>query len=200
MFRLTQIEEETQAEMERQGTISRASCPGDELDSFASPSLLVSMANNSTMRLIIDYSGINRLLEKEPISIPNLETTLMHLQRSSIYSNIYIKNAFSSINVTQGRAKYTAFLTSVGKYVMYKLSMGMVNSPNALFKIMDRANHNKVVRNHKGEVILENRLPKLVQSRIQGVLIYYDDIMVYHKSELTHKQALDKHFKNLSSY
>jgi hypothetical protein len=61
---------------------------------------------------------------------------------------------------------------------------------------MDRANHNKVVRNHKGEVIFENRLPKLIQSRIPGVLIYYDDIIVYHKSELTHKQALDKHFKN----
>ena len=177
--------------------LNKASVEGGDLPAFSSPCFLVFRKDkrNQAARLVVDFRGINELIMVEPVAISNFKMLLNTMRDAVIFSSLDLKSAFQSIELTEDSKKYTQFSTMFGTFVFNTLCTGMASSPTALSRFVDKMinmvpkyNNNKLLLDSKGFPILEC-------NKLDNVLIYYDDILIFSHPEDTYENTLKTHFK-----
>jgi hypothetical protein len=124
---------------------------------FGSPILFVRKADGS-LRLCIDYRGLNAVTRKYAYPLPRVDDTLDELKDANFYTHLDLASGFWQIRVRDQDIHKTAFQTHDGLMEWVAMPFGLCNAPATFQRMMND--------------ILRNSLHKFVTVDLDDVCIY----------------------------
>ena len=131
---------------------------------------------DGSLRLCIDYRGLNQITKKNRYPVPLIPELIDRLRSAAIYSKIDLKGAYNLVRVKEGDEWKTAFRTRFGHYEYLVMPFGLTNAPAVFQHLM-----NDVFRQYLD----------------QFVVIYLDDILIFSNSMEEHTEHVLKVLKLL---
>jgi transposase InsO family protein len=166
MYRLSPVEREevtrTLQELLKRGFIEPSTSP------FASPILFV-RKKEGTLRMVVDYRGVNKITERNQYPLPRIDDLLDQLNGARVFSSLDLMSGYHQVRITEEDVPKTAFRTPQGLYQFRVLPFGLTNAPATFQKVM-----NDVLGSLVGKC----------------VVVYMDDILVYSKNATEHEEHL----------
>lgn len=128
------------------------------------------------LRLVIDYRGLNDVIEDDKFPLPNI-TDIYDLLGGAVYfSCLDLSQGYYQMELDEHSKPLTAFSTENGHYHLTRLPMGLKTSPSAFSRMMSIA------------------MSGLTSSRC---FVYLDDIIVFGKNLREHNRNLMEVFERL---
>ncbi|KAK6119791.1 hypothetical protein DH2020_046460 [Rehmannia glutinosa] len=124
---------------------------------------------DGTMRLCIDYRGLNSVTIKNKYPFPRIDEMFDQLQGATVYSKFDLQQGYYQLKIREEDVSKTAFQTRYGHYEFVVMPFGLTNAPAAFMDLMHR--------------VFQPFLD-------QFVVIFIDDILVYSKSREEHVRHL----------
>ena len=143
---------------EEKGWIRRSVSPA------GAPILFVQKKDGS-LRLCVDYRGLNKITVKNRHPLPLITETLDRLQGARSFTKLDIRNAYHRIRIRPGDEWKTAFRTRYGHFEYKVMPFGLANAP-ATF-----------------QAYMNETLEGLVDTIC---VVYLDDILIYSQREEEH--------------
>lgn len=159
-------------DMLKRGFIRKSESPA------GSPVIFVKK-KDGTLRLCVDYRGLNTITIKNRTPLPLINETLDRVRDAQIYTRLDLRGAYNLIRIKEGEEWKTAFRTRYGLFEYLVMPFGLTNAP-ATFQTMI----NDVLR------------PFLDVF----VVVYLDDILIFSNSLVEHEQHVKKVLKALSQF
>lgn len=130
------------------------------------PILFVPKADG-TLRLCVDYRGLNKITIKNRYPIPLVSEMLDRLSKASIFTKLDLRDAYHRLRIKEGDEWKTAFKTRYGHFEYTVMPFGLANAPATFQSYIHRA--------------------------IGGLLditciVYLDDILIYSGDEAEHER------------
>lgn len=120
---------------------------------------------DGTLRLCVDYRGINKITIKNRYPLPLISESLDRLRSAKIFTKLDLRGAYNLVRIKNGDEWKTAFRTRYGHFECLVMPFGLTNAPATFQHFM-----NDVFRD-----LLDVK-----------VLIYLDDILIYSPDEAQH--------------
>ena len=136
---------------------------------WAAPSILVKK-KDGTFRLVVDYRGLNKQIEKTSWPLPRINDIIDSLDGNIYFSNIDLTSGYFQMALEEESQHLTDFITSMGLYKWKRLPMGLDSAPGAFQNLM--------------ELILAGL-------SYEVAMIYLDDIIIFGKSFQEHLSRLE---------
>ena len=173
IYRLSPLElnevERQITELLKQGLIEPSSSP------FGSPVLFVTKKDGS-LRMCIDYRGLNKITIKNKYPLPRMDQLLDALSGAKVFSSLDLQSGYHQIRIPEEDVPKTAFRTPFGHYQFKVLSFGLTNAPSTF-----QATMNDIFRPYLNKF----------------VVVYIDDILVFSKTHEEHLRHLRLVFQAL---
>lgn len=125
----------------------------------AAPILFVKKKDGS-LRLCVDYRGLNRVTIKNRCPLPLIHELLDRLRSARFFSKIDLRNAYHQIRIKEGDEWKTAFRTRYGLFEYRVMPFGLTNAP-ASFQ-------------HLVNDVFADMTDRFVVAYLDDVLIYSD--------------------------
>ena len=138
---------------------------------WSAPVLFVKK-KDGTLRMCIDYRGLNQCTIKNKYPIPRIDELLDRLNGSSIYTKIDLKSGYYQIQIKEEDIPKTGFNTRYGHYEFTVIPFGLTNAPATFNCLM---------------------FDIFIKQLDEYVLVFFDDILVYSKNVKEHT----RHVKNV---
>ncbi|GBG93512.1 hypothetical protein CBR_g72526 [Chara braunii] len=151
-------------ELTEKGWIRPSSSP------YGSPVLFV-LKKGGTLRMCIDYRGLNAITVKNAEPLPRIDDLLDRVQGCKYYSKIDLKSEYHQIAIRPEDQHKTTFQTRYGLYEFVVMPFGLCNAPCTFHYAMNR--------------IFHDHLDKFV-------VVYLDDILIFSKFVEEHAQHVEK--------
>ena len=129
-----------------------------------SPILFVEK-KDGTLRLCIDYRGLNRVTIRNHYPLPLIPELLNQLQAGRIFSKIDLRGAYNLVHIKLGDEWKTTFRTRYGHFEYMVMAFGLTNAP--------------VVFQHMMNDIFREYLDQIV-------VIYLEDILIFSQDYIEH--------------
>src|SRR5688572_24198518 len=113
-----------------QGKISPSTSP------FGAPVLFVKK-KDGTLRMCVDYHGLNKITKKNRYPLPRIDELLERLQGAKYFSKFNLCSGYHQIQITPEDQYKTAFRTCYGHFEFNVIPFGLTNAP-AVFSTMIR--------------------------------------------------------------
>ena len=100
-----------------------------ESKSSARALILFVPKKDGTLRLCVDYRGLNEMTVKNRHPLPLISELLDRLNGSKVFSKIDLKNAYYQIRIREGDEWMTAFCTRYGHFEYLVMPFRLTNAP-----------------------------------------------------------------------
>lgn len=147
--------------------------------SEAGAPILFAPKKDGTLRLCIDYRGLNEITVKDRCPLPLISETLDRLSGATVFSALDLKDAYYRIPIRKGDEWKTAFRTRYGHFEYQVMPFGLTNAP-ATFQ----AYINKALAGYLDDFCV----------------VYLDDILIYSRSTEEHAEHLRLVLERLRRY
>ena len=91
--------------------------------------VLFSKKADGSLRLCVDYRGLNDGMIKNRYPLPLLRDTLLRLQKAKYYTKLDVRSAYNLIRIAEGEEWKTAFRTRYGLFESLVMPFGLTNAP-----------------------------------------------------------------------
>jgi hypothetical protein len=142
--------------------------------SAGAPILFVKQGDGS-LRLVVDYRGINEITVKNRYPIPLIRETLMGLSKARWFTKLDVRGAYNLIRMAEGEEWKTAFRTRYGLFKSLVMPFGLTNAPADFQRFINDA--------------LALILDRFASAYLDDILIY-SDILEEHREQV--RQVLEK--------
>ena len=141
---------------------------------YASPVVIVKKPDGSN-RVCVDYRKLNKVTIFDPEPMPTSAELFQELSKDKFFSKIELSKGYWQVKVADKDVNKTAFVTPDGHDEFIKMPFGMVNSGVTLKRGLQR-----------------------IQSDMDNVVFYWDDILVHTNTWEEHMKTLRELFKKLT--
>ena len=141
---------------------------------YASPVVIVKKKDGSN-RICVDFRKLNKLTDLDPEPMPTAAQLFHELSDDKFFSKIDLSKGYWQVSIPEEDVPKTAFVTPDGTYEFLRMPFGMKNSGATLKRGMKK--------------LLKN---------MDGVVYYWDDILVHTKTWDEHLEVLRKLFQKLT--
>jgi RNase H-like domain found in reverse transcriptase/Reverse transcriptase (RNA-dependent DNA polymerase) len=131
---------------------------------------------NGKIRITTNLIALNKLVELDKYSLPNIEQILYNLHGMKFFSKIDLKDGFFQIPLAEKDKHKTAFRIKHKLYEWNVMPMGFKNAPAIFQRYMDNVLGKEIGR---------------------SCFVYVDDILIFGKDEISHDEAYERVFKLL---
>lgn len=138
-------------------------------ESPAGAPILFVPKKDGSLRLCVDYRGLNDVTIKNRHPLPLISETLDRLSGAKMYSKLDLKDAYHRIPIREGDEWKTAFRTRYGHFEYMVMPFGLTNAP-ATF-----------------QAYINQTLAGLMDT---CCVVYLDDILIFSNSAEEHTQHL----------
>jgi len=145
---------------------------------WAAPVLFVKK-KDGTMRMCIDYRGLNAKTIKNRYPLPRTDDLLDRLHGAKVFSKIDIRQAYNRVKIYPRDVQKTAFITRYGHYEYLVMPFGLTNAPATFQTLMNDAL----------KPFLDN-----------FVIVYLDDILIFSNTVEEHEQHLRQVLRKLADH
>jgi hypothetical protein len=142
-----------------------------------SPILFVKKGDGS-LRLCVDYRGLNEGTLKDRYPLPLIQETLMRLSQAKYFTKLDVRGAYNLVRMREGDEWKTAFRTRYGLYESLVMPFGLTNAP-ATFQ-------------HFINDVLAPYLDLFATAYLDDILIYSDNLEEHRHHVTTILTALSK--------
>ena len=125
----------------------------------AGASILFVKKKDGSLRLCVDYRGLNKVTVKNRYPLPLIAGLLDQLGEAKIYSKIDLRGAYNLVRIKEGDEWKTAFRTMYGHFEYNVMPFGLTNAP-AIFQ-------------HLMNDIFQEYLDRFVVCYLDNILIYF---------------------------
>ena len=138
----------------------------------SSPILFIRKANGS-LRLCVDYHGLNNLTIPNKYPLPRIDELLEKTRGSKFFTKLNLKNGYYLIRIAEGEECQTAFHIEKGLFEYTVMPFGLTNAPASFQVMMDE-----------------------IFDGLEGVIWYLDNILIHGGStEEEHHQIVEQVLK-----
>ena len=100
--------------------------------------MLFAKKKDGSLRLCIDYRGLNNVTIKDRTPLPNISEMRDRLRDAKVFSKIDLRDGFYNILVAPEDRHKTAFRTRYGHFQFNVVPFGLCNSPATFMACMNR--------------------------------------------------------------
>lgn len=154
-------------ELEAQKIVRKVNKPTDWVNS-----LVVVEKPNGNLRICLDPRNLNKCIKREHHIIPTAEELISRLEGKTVFSVLDLKNGFWHVPLDSDSADLCTFNSPFGRYQFLRLPFGIISAPEVFQKRNVQIFHD-----------------------IEGVEIYFDDIIVTGRDGIEHDKTLNKVFE-----
>jgi len=134
--------------------------------SSAGAPMLFAKKKDGSLRLCVDYRGLNKITLKNRHPLPLISESLDRLAGAKWYTKLDIRDAYHRIRIKSGDEWKTAFRTRYGHFEFQVVPFGLTNAPAAFQAYINQA------------------LAGLMDTIC---VVYLDDILIYSNTEEEHR-------------
>lgn len=135
---------------------------------WGAPVLFVKKKDGS-LRLCIDYRGLNAVTIKNKYPLPHIDELFDQLQGAVVFSKLDLRQGYYQLRIRKEDVPKTAFNTRYGHFEFAVMPFGLTNAPSAFMDLMHR--------------VFKPYLDRFV-------VMFIDDILVNLRSREEHEQHL----------
>ena len=148
-------------------------------NSSAGAPILFAKKKDGSLRLCVDYRGLNRITRKNRYPLPLINDLLDRLQQAKIFSKLDLRAGYNNVRIASGHEWKTAFRTRYGSFEYLVMPFGMTNSPATFQHFM-----NDIFRDMADDF----------------VVIYLDDILIFSFDPSKHEEHVRLVLERLRKY
>ncbi|KAI5720179.1 hypothetical protein M8J77_003057 [Diaphorina citri] len=163
-FKIQNKLRETLDKMVADGIIDKVDEPTDWVSN-----LVIKEKKTGELRLCIDPKALNENIKREHYALPTCDEIIQRLNGRAVFSVIDMKQGFWQIELDEESAKLCTFGTMFGRYCFKKAPFGLASIPEVFGKKVSQ-----------------------IFSDIEGVEVYFDDIIVAGYDDEEHDELLRK--------
>jgi hypothetical protein len=134
---------------------------------------------DGTLRLCVDYRGLNAVTVKNRYPLPLIGEIMDRVNGATVFSKIDLKDAYHKIRIQEGDEWKTAFRTRYGHFEYLVMPFGLTNAPATFQAYINQA------------------LRGLVDS---CCIVYLDDILIFSRSKEEHAIHLQQICQRLREF
>nr|XP_027124227.1 uncharacterized protein LOC113740914 [Coffea arabica] len=132
-----------------------------------------------TLRLCIDYRGLNNVTIKNKYPLLHIDELFDQLQGAVVFSKLDLRQGYYQLLIRKEDVPKTAFNSRYGHYEFVVMPFGLTNAPAAFMDLMHQ--------------IFKPYLDRFV-------VVFIDDILVYSKTREEHEQHLKEVLQTLREH
>jgi len=132
----------------------------------ASPILFVKKKDGS-LRLCVDYRGLNRITIRNRCPLPLIDELLDRLHEARFFTRIDLRGAYNLLRIAKGDEWKTAFRTRYGLFQYNVMPFGLTNAPASFQHLMNDTFKDMLDR---------------------SLIIYLDDLLIYSSTLKQHQE------------
>ncbi|KAJ8469582.1 hypothetical protein ONZ51_g8881 [Trametes cubensis] len=142
------------------------------------PVLFVKKKDGS-LRLCVDYRGLNKITRKDRYPLPLVSDLLDAPRKARIYTKIDLRHAYNLVRIAPGDEWKTAFRTRYGSFEWLVMPFGLSNAPAAFQRFVND--------------IFADMLDVCV-------IVYLDDILIYSDNPEQHRKHVKEVLRRLRKH